>query len=161
VLKVLIEKGDVKESTKLQYYITQKGETKVNFTDFSEEEYYEAVEYFREWLQDEMESDTPMEKIIVLTLDQKWCKNKDLLSSLIYLSDEFIQLNASGVPIGVSHGKNSPVIELSTINSVDPQELYEFILPKIKEFIKEYGGSFEVSVGRKGASKIEYYVQEK
>ena len=160
VLKALIENGEIKESSKLHYYKTQKSEMKGTFTAFSEEEYRNVVEYFREWLADEMESvdDIPMEEVIVIRLSQKDCNNKDLLIDFGLLSDEMIQINCTGVPVGVSHGQNSPVIELSTIDSIDPQELYEYILPSIQELIKEHGGIVEVSVGRKGKSKKVYSV---
>lgn len=151
-IKTLIMNGDIKETTKLHYYKTQGKETKRLFTEFSESEYEKTVEKYREWFrQAEKEADTmPMELIIIVKLSSEYRKNKELLNKYQLLSDEFIQM---GLPIGISHGKNNLVIEITCVNTFDPQQVYQYTLPLIEDFVKNHGGTIEVTVGRDGEAK--------
>lgn len=161
VIETMIEKGEVTESRKLRYFKNQENIIGGSFTKFSEPEYLDAVEKCREWIAEEWErvDDIPMERIIVVELSSKDLENEDLFTEFSsYLADSIVQ-ELMGIPIGIRHFKNDRAIEITSVESVDAQQVYEYVLPLIDDIVKKYGGTIEVTVGRKGTSKIVHVIQ--
>ncbi len=162
VIETMIENGDIKETKKLRYFKTQENKTKGPFTRFSESEYLDAVEKYREWVAEEWEraDDIPMERIIVIELSSKDLENEELFTEFSsYLADSIVQ-ELIGIPIGIRHFKSNRAIEITSVENVDANQVYEYVLPLIDDIVKKHGGTIKVTVGRKGTSKSVYVLQD-
>lgn len=161
VIGTMIEKGEIRESRKLRYFKNQQKRIGESFTKFSESEYLEAVEKYREWIAEEWEQvdDTPMERIIVVELSSKDLENRELFTEFSsYLADSIVQ-ELIGIPVGVRNFRHNRAIEITSVESIDAQQVYEYVLPLIDDIVKKHGGTIKVTVGRKGTAKNVHVIQ--
>ena len=156
-LKTMISEGIINESKPLHVYKTQDTSERGNLSQISEDEYEQAVAKFREWLKQEWEKEEiydveiirvkwiPGEKINkrvkkFFTQDLKW----EIEEPLMYYPREIV---------GYDKGKRHISFWILSTEEVDAHEVYDIILPQVKDFIQKHGGTCEIQVGNKGDEK--------
>ena len=113
------------------------------------------------WIVEEWDrvDDIPMERIIVVELSSEDSENKELFAEFSsYLADSIVQ-ELIGIPIGIKYFKHNRAIEITSVESTDVQQVYEYIFPLFDEIVKKHGGTIKVTVGRKDKAKTVYAIQ--
>jgi hypothetical protein len=156
-LKTMISQGLINESKPLNFYKTKKVSERGNLSQISEDDYEKAVLKFKEWLKKEWEKEEIYDVEVVRI---KWMTDKKInkkmkktfVEDLKYEVEEPLIYYPREI-VGYEKGKNYISFWILSTENIDAHEVYETILPQIKDFIQKQGGTCEIQVGNKGEEK--------
>jgi hypothetical protein len=163
-LKTLISEGIINESKTLHFYKTQDTSDRGHLSQISENEYEREVAKFREWLKQEWEKEEIFDVEIIRVkwlVDEKINKKmkKCFIEDLQYEVEEELMYYPREI-VRNDKGKGHISFWILSTEDVDAHEVYDIILPKVKDFIQKRGGTCEIKVGNKGEEKKVYTIKD-
>lgn len=157
-LKKMVLEGKIKETKPMYYYKPQENNTGGIFSEISKFEYEKAVEKYKEWLNQEDNSDN----IIVVEWNSEKKIDKEIFDifrrELVSDIDKEL-INYPHIVQGYDNGEYFITCWIVSTKNIDAHEIYEVILPQLKKYIHKYGGNIEATVGGEEDDKKVYSIK--